>query len=169
MKSIKNSVTLFAVLAALATSVSGVQAQTRGHSFNVFDIVITTTQVTFTGSPSAETSLNRPMEARVCNQGNTVTFTGQTHTFTSVDETFSYSVDISGGGFSNGDPVLISVTDIEESTDCNNGAEGVILELPVGFSSIARSVPALGFGGLTLLLVLLVGVAALQQRRLFPA
>lgn len=164
MKSKNRSTILFAILVGAAISIAGVQAQTRNHSFSAFDIVITTTQVTFTGSPTNETALNLPMEARVCDQGNTVTFTGQTHTFTSVGETFSYSVDISGGGFANGDPVIVSVTELAGTTDCNAGAEGFFLELPVGFNGVARSIPALGFGGLTLLALMLIGVLLYQRR-----
>ena len=89
-----------------------VVAQTRNHSFDVLGgtAAVCTDGARFDGQTTAASSLNLLMAAEIYdNVGPNLLYTGDTHTFTKVGETFTFTV---LGALTAGDTVRLSVSEI---------------------------------------------------------
>ena len=87
-------------------------AQTRNHSFDVLGgtATVCTDGAIFDGQTTAASSLNMVMTAEIYdNVGPNLLYTGNTHTFTAVGETFTFTV---LGALTVGDTVRLSVSEV---------------------------------------------------------
>ena len=132
------------------------------HSFSISEIDITPTTATYVGTATAAEALNLIMTVQACDAQNTQAFTGNSHTFTQVGETFTFVVTYPQGTFRASGPLLVSVSDTPSQSYCNNGSQGA-----VQFFSVAKSIPTLGTTGFTtlILLMMLMSVAVLGRGR----
>lgn len=133
--------------------------QIKNHSMDLTSISFTNTSVMFVGSPTSASALNLAMEGRICDGTNSVMFAGGQYTFTSVGETYTYTVNFPSGTFSGN--VILSITDNLGSTDCNAGSEGNTTN-----ASIPRIIPMLSINSLIFITFATLLFAMFRMRKI---
>lgn len=153
----------FLALGAVVTSAATLP-QNLNHTFDVnpANVTVCTDGATFTGETTQPSSVGPTMTSQVFEStGTTVLATGNTHVFTSVGESFTFTV---MGSFTLGDLVVVTVTDVPGTVQ---GVEGDAATATVGNCSIAvPTMPSLGLG--VFALVLFASGAILAARKGSP-
>lgn len=144
-------------------------AQTDNHTF---DVDLLTAEVCldgarFTGEPSAASSTNLLMTSQIFDDtAATLLATGDTHTFTSVGEQYTFQVSYPQGTFTVGQDAGISVSDIPGTPA---GAEGFFGTTTVADCLLAAppavAVPMLAPWSMALLVFVLAALAVVVLRR----
>ena len=144
-------------LVALVVGAVFATVPTKVHSFDVPPgATVCSDGAVFTGQTTAASSVGPMMVSEVWDAGGTMLLaTGNTHVFTSVGESFSFTV---MGSFTVGSTVRLVVTNVPGSNAPLGGTEGDAATGTVADCSIA--VPAMPPGALLLLVVLLLGGGA---------
>ena len=151
------------ILKVIAISLLSASPALANHStFSV--IMIEYGKVTLEARATADSALNLEMEARVGNEANDVTYTGDRHTFTSVGVPATLEVNFQPGTFSRGEPIIVALTEDLVSTDCNFGGEGYIVT--IDFAPMAPVPTLSGYASIALVLTLmLLGGSVIRRRR----
>ena len=135
-------------------------AATRNHNFDLVDrsVVVCQSSATFDGTATLAGSLNLLMTSQILDgTGSTLIATGNTHTFTTVGETFTFVVPYPIGTFNVGDLVTLSVTDVPPTILGNEGDATT--------ATVTGCVPTVpGWGLAFLALALLAGGGTLLAR-----
>ena len=131
-------------------------APRENHSFDIQAAgrQVCTNGAIFVGETIAPSSLNIVQTSEVWDSaGTTLLATGDSHTFTTVGETFTFTV---FGSFTAGATVALVVTNVPGSSAPLGGTEGDVATETVGDCTLPVA-PTLPVWGLTLLALALVG------------
>jgi len=91
------------------------------HSFHANIIEVCLNGVVMDGFATESSSLNLPMVGQVFDSGSSLVASTNSHTFTSVGETFRFQVDYPVGTFSVGEQIIVSVSDVPGTFNGNEG------------------------------------------------
>lgn len=145
------------ILTVLAATAAVSQIQLKNHSLDVVgsSIVACTDGVTFNGETEAASSLNILMTSEVWDAtGTTLLATGNTHTYTALNEIFGFTV---LGSFTAGSTIVVAITNTPGVTPVG-GTEGDAATVTVGNCTLA-TVPAMPLWALALFVAVILAAA----------
>ena len=149
MKRIPIRFYFFSLMLLLVTSVARAE-----HSTVVDAVNVNGSTVNIVARATLASALGTEMQGRACLADNSEVVLGSTFTFTAVGKQHTFVVENVPSSVLSTD-FVVSVTETDSGTDCNNGSEGYSQRVSYVWREAVRPVPTLPTLGLVLLSILL--------------